>query len=58
LEGNLNVKTLESNIKSTKIDRIVINTSINENQKQPYLEQKLDEANRLLKKFGLPKEVS
>ena len=45
-------------MKPIKINKIVVKNSINENQKQPYLEQKLDEANRLLKKFGFPKEVS
>ena len=49
------MKKLERNNKTPKK---ITKAIINENQKQPYLEQKLDEANRLLKKFGLPKEVS
>lgn len=51
------MKTLEENSKSVNLGKMVLKTTINEDLKHPYLENKLQKANRLLKKVGLPKEL-
>lgn len=50
------MKTIEKNINGLTPSKLV-NKSNNKRQNQPFLEQKLEEANQLLKKVGLPKEL-
>lgn len=52
------MKTIEKNTKSVNVRELMVKADINENQQHPYLEQKLEEANKLLKKVGLPKELA
>ncbi|GAB3502342.1 hypothetical protein [Emticicia fontis] len=50
------MKTIEKNIKSLASSKLV-SKSTAKRQNQPFLEQKLEEVNQLLKKVGLPKEL-
>ena len=49
------MKTFEKKTQSAGLNKVVIKKTINESQKHPYLEKKLEQANLLLKKVGLPK---
>ena len=49
------MKTLEKKNQSVSSNKVGVKKTINESQKHPYLEKKLEEANLLLKKVGLPK---
>ncbi len=51
------MKTAKKNIKLNRVGQFVVNATIDENKKHPYLEQKLEEANKVLKRVGLPKEL-
>ena len=48
------MKTIEK-ILSSSSGKIIVNKAIDENKKHPLIEKKLEEANRILKKVGLPK---
>ena len=52
------MKAIHKNPRKNGGKTIVELYSPDESQKHPYLEQKLAEANKLLKKVGLPKELS
>lgn len=50
------MKTIRKNTKNEGLRRIGLSSAYLKHN-QPFLERKLDEANQLLKKVGLPKEL-
>jgi hypothetical protein len=51
----MDMKTIEKKIQAVSSFQIIINKSIDETVKHPFLEKKLAIANKILRKAGVPK---